>query len=318
MKNLFMCTLLKDLSILFFLLFSITVFSQNSSISKAKITMISDGIARLTVDPYSPDTSASKQIPGMVLVFSDEFNYEGKPDPANWTFESGFIRNDELQWYQSDNANCSNGRLLIEGRRVNFPNPSYVSGSTNWKTSRQTINYTSSSIHSKGKHSWLFGRFEVRARIDTTKGSWPAIWTLGINDEWPACGEIDLMEFYRKNYVPSVLANVGWGSAIENVAIWDSYSKPLSQLLLQDREWSRKYHIWRMDWTKDSICLYMDDVLYNCTLLKQTLNVNDSNPFLQPHFMLLNLALGSNGGEPANSVFPINYEVDYVRIYQKR
>jgi beta-glucanase (GH16 family) len=281
------------------------------------LTILCNGISAQTVDPYFSDASQPKQLAGMTLVFSDEFNYTGKPNPANWNFESGFIRNNELQWYQSDNANCSNGRLLIEGRRANFLNPNYVAGSSDWKTSRQTVNYTSTSIHSNGKHAWLFGRFEVRARIDTTTGAWPAIWTLGINKEWPACGEIDLLEFYRQNYVPSILANVGWGSAMPNVAIWGSYSKPLSQLLLQDSNWHKKYHIWRMDWTKDSICLYVDDVLFNYVLLKHTLNVDNSNPFLQPHYMLLNLALGSNGGDPAHSVFPINYEVDYVRVYQK-
>ncbi len=281
------------------------------------IILVTKGISAQTIDPYSPDTSQPNQVAGMALVFSDEFNYTGKPNPANWTFESGFLRNNELQWYQSDNATCSSGRLVIEGRRANFSNPNYKEGSSDWKTNRKTVNYTSSSIHSKGKQSWLFGRFEIRARIDTTKGSWPAIWTLGINKEWPACGEIDLMEFYRQNYVPSILANVGWGSAMLNVAIWDSYSKPLSQLLLQDSNWTKKYHVWRMDWTKDSICLYVDDVLFNYTSLKQTLNVDDSKPFKQPHFMLLNLALGSNGGDPSNSVFPINYEIDYVRVYQK-
>ena len=281
------------------------------------ITLICNGIAAQTIDPFSPDTSQTKQVAGMVLVFSDEFNYTGKPNPANWNFESGFRRNNELQWYQSDNANCSNGRLLIEGRRANFPNPNFEAGSSDWKTNRQTVNYTSSSIQSKGKQSWLFGRFEIRARIDTTKGSWPAIWTLGINKEWPECGEIDLMEFYIQNFVPSVLANVGWGSATHSVAIWDSYSKPLSKILLQENDWPRKYHVWRMDWSKDSICLYVDDVLFNRISLKQTLNVDDSKPFLQPHYLLLNLALGSNGGDPANSTFPIKYEVDYVRVYQK-
>jgi len=270
-----------------------------------------------TTDAYLPDTTEAKKISGMSLVFNDEFNTVGKPNPANWGYESGFVRNMELQWYQSENANCSAGRLQIVGRKSYFPNPNYVAGSSDWKKNRATVNYTSACILSRGKKSWLFGRFEIRARIDTSNGSWPAIWTLGNNLDWPSCGEIDMMEFYRSGGKPIILANFAWGTSTPWVAKWDSYSKSLSDLLLKDSEWPKKYHVWRMDWTKDSIRLYVDDILLNYTLLNQTLNADGSNPFLQPHYLLLNLAIGSNGGDPSKSVFPINYEVDYVRVYQK-
>ena len=273
-------------------------------------------VAAQTIDPYSPDSSAPKIIPGMSLVFNDEFNIDGKLNAAYWGYESGFVRNSELQWYQSANANCLDGRLLIEGRKANFPNPNYVSGSTDWRKSRATVNYTSSSVITRGKKSWLFGRFEIRARIDTSKGAWPAIWTLGNTKDWPSCGEIDIMEFYRINNIPTVLANFAWGTATAWQAKWDSYTRPLSQLLATDARWPQKYHVWRMDWTKESIKLYVDNEPYNVVLLSQTLNADGSNPFLQPHYLLLNLALGSGGGDPSKSVFPLNYEVDYVRVYQ--
>jgi beta-glucanase (GH16 family) len=269
------------------------------------------------VNPYLPDKGEIPRIAGMKLVFSEDFNNEGKPNPENWGYETGFKRNEELQWYLSDNANCSGGRLLIEGKRANFTNPNYVAGSTDWKTNRKTVNYTSSSIISRGKQSWLFGRFEIRARVDTSKGSWPAIWTLGVSKEWPSCGEIDIMEFYRVSGVPTVLANVAWGTATRWTAKWDSFKKPLSTLLAKDADWPKKYHIWRMDWTSDSIRLYVDDELYNYTLLNQTINADGTNPFLQAQYMLLNLALGSGGGDPSKTVFPLQYEVDYVRVYQK-
>jgi len=73
-----------------------------------------------------------------------------------------------------------------------------------------------------------------------------------------------------------------------------------------------------MDWDKDSINLFLDDVLMNTTVLNQTLNPDGSYPFLQPHFLLLNLAIGGNGGDPSASSTPIKYEVDYVRVYQKK
>ena len=270
-----------------------------------------------TVDPFLPDEFLPPLRQGMQLVFSEEFNNEGKPNPANWGYETGFLRNEELQWYLSDNANCSAGRLLIEGKRASFANPNFVAGSTDWRTNRKTVNYTSSCIITKDKQSWLFGRFEIRARIDTSKGSWPAIWTLGISKEWPSNGEIDLMEFYRINNAQTVLANVAWGTAKRWTAKWDSFKKPLSTLLAQDADWPKKYHVWRMDWTPEAIKLYVDDVLYNSVLLTATINADGSNPFLQPQFLLLNLALGANGGDPSKTLFPIKYEVDYVRVYQQ-
>ncbi|MEI8084960.1 MAG: family 16 glycosylhydrolase [Paludibacter sp.] len=270
-----------------------------------------------TIDPYMPDGSLPPLRQGMNLVFNEEFNNEGKPNPANWGYETGFKRNEELQWYLSDNANCTAGRLLIEGKRASFANPNYVAGSADWKTNRKMVNYTSSCILSKDKKSWLFGRFEIRARVDTSMGSWPAIWTLGVSKEWPSNGEIDLMEFYRYSGAPTVLANVAWGTAVRWTAKWDSFKKPLSTLLSQDANWPKKYHVWRMDWTSEAIRLYVDDILYNTTLLTETINADGSNPFLQAQYMLLNLALGANGGDPSNTLFPIKYEVDYVRVYQK-
>lgn len=268
------------------------------------------------VNPFAPDQSAPPLRSGMKLVFSEEFNYTGKPDTTIWSYETGYVRNNELQWYQSDNAICKEGRLLIEGRKANFPNPDYVAGSNNWKTNRDTVRYTSSSIKTMNKKAWQFGRFEVRARIDTALGSWPAIWTLGVEQGWPWCGEIDMMEFYLSDSVPSILANVAWGTNKRWVAKWDMTKTPVAEFIELDIDWPRKYHVWRMDWTKDSINLYLDDKLLNSTLVSEAVNPDGSNPFLQPHYMLLNLALGSNGGDPSKSKFPITYEVDYFRVYQ--
>ena len=92
----------------------------------------------------------------------------------------------------------------------------------------------------------------------------------------------------------------------------------MASLIAKDKRWPEKFHIWRMDWNKDSINLYVDDQLLNTSLLSETINADGSNPFLQPHYILLNLALGANGGDPGQSRFPITFEVDYVRVYQSK
>ncbi|HZL10567.1 MAG TPA: glycoside hydrolase family 16 protein [Prolixibacteraceae bacterium] len=267
-------------------------------------------------NPRNPDTNFAPKIPGMKLVWNEEFENCGKLNPEYWKFEKGFVRNEELQWYQENNAICANGVLIIEGRHEKIANPNYQAGSQSWKTNREFARYTSSSINTRGLKQWLYGRFEVRARIDTTMGSWPAIWTLGLENSWPLNGEIDLMEFYRINDTPTILANVAWGTNQKYVAKWQSKKTPFSEFKTADPDWAKKFHIWRMDWTPESIMLYLDDVLLNTTPLSETINPDGSNPFTKPQYLLLNLAIGGNGGNPETSTFPIRYEVDYVRIYQ--
>lgn len=265
---------------------------------------------------FEPDYSKPKAIKGMKLIWNDEFNTNGKPDPNYWRYEKGFVRNQELQWYQPDNAVCKDGVLLIEGRKESIKNPNYVADSKDWRTNREYAEYTSTSIQTRGLKQWKFGRVVVRAKIDTSMGSWPAIWTLGVDKPWPSNGEIDIMEFYRVKGIATILANVAWGTEKQYVAKWDEAKIPLAQFLAKDKDWPNKFHIWRMDWDKDAINLYLDDELLNTTAIGETLNADGSNGFLQEHYLLLNLALGGNGGKPANDL--IKYEVDYVRIYQKK
>lgn len=161
------------------------------------VVLLNFGSFAQSNDAASPDNTSPAEISGMKLVWNDEFNEAGKPNPKIWEYERGFVRNEELQWYQEDNAQCKDGVLVIEGRREEVPNPGYKEGSHEWRTNRKTAHYTSASINTRGQKQWLYGRFEVRARIDTTLGSWPAIWTLGVTKPWPSNGEIDIMEFYR-------------------------------------------------------------------------------------------------------------------------
>lgn len=154
------------------------------------------------------------------------------------------------------------------------------------------------------------------------KGAWPAIWTLGSSMEWPSCGEIDIMEFYRKHGIPHILANAAWGTDRQWNAKWNSKAIPFIHFLEKNSDWASEFHIWRMDWDEEAIRLYLDDELLNEILLKDTYNGSIGsykNPFMQPQYILLNLAVGGiNGGEVEINTYPIRYEIDYVRVYQKK
>jgi beta-glucanase (GH16 family) len=247
------------------------------------------------------------------LVWSDEFNQDGMSDPENWNYEKGFVRNEELQWYQQENALCKNGLLVIQTKKENDrPNPDFEAGSNNWRKSRKAIEFTSSCLITRGKKVWRYGRFEMRARIDISNGMWPAWWTLGVEKRWPANGEIDIMEYYRGKLLANI-ACLGKDGKPE----W--YSNTFKTDSLGGNSWADRFHIWKMEWTKEYIALFMDDRLLNKVNLDLLDNKDGSgfNPFRQPHYMLLNLAIGGmNGGDPAKTRFPQKFEIDYVRVYQ--
>ena len=248
------------------------------------------------------------------LVWADEFDKDGAPDPTNWTYERGFVRNQELQWYQPDNVRVANGMLVIEARREHVANASFDAASADWRRNRAAAEYTSSSITTRGLHSFQYGRFEMRARIDTRAGLWPAFWTVGTTGAWPHNGEIDIMEYYRG----MLLANVAWGGPERNRAIWADTRTPLASL---GEGWSQQFHVWRMDWDERAIVLSVDGQRLNEVDLTRTVNQDGTgtNPFHQPHYLLVNLAIGgTQGGDPSKTSFPARYEIDFVRVYQQR
>ena len=273
-------------------------------------------------DQINPDPSEPKEYAGWKLVWHDEFNYTGASDSTSWSYEYGFVRNNEHQWYQPQNAVVGGGILTIKGRNERVYNTRYDRESRNWQRNRPYADYTSACIKTVGKREFLYGRFEIRAKIPTGGGSWPAIWTLGNTMGWPNNGEIDIMEYYLYRGVPTILANVAWGSDTKPSGEWRTKTFPYSKWTTIDRHWGEKFHIWRMDWDEQYIRLYLDDELLNETPLTETINGakgQNKNPFKQPHYILLNLAIGGNNGGPIdNNAFPMDYEIDYVRVYQKQ
>ncbi len=276
----------------------------------ASMYLISCGSSKQSATSLSQTNSE-----GYKLVWADEFNKDGKPDSLNWRYEKGFARNHEAQWYQGENAYCKDGLLIIEARKEHKANPVFEAGSKDWRKQREHIEYTSASINTSHLQSWQYGRFVMRGRIDISKGLWPAWWTLGTKGNWPANGEIDIMEYYRN----MLLANIACLDT-NGKAEWHSNRYKVDSL--GGKQWASAFHIWRMDWDENNISLFVDDVLLNKVSLDKLVNKDNSgvNPFNQPHYMLLDLAMGGdNGGDiTSETPFPNKFEVDYVRVYQKK
>jgi beta-glucanase (GH16 family) len=259
---------------------------------------------------------------GWKLVWRDEFSEPTCPDKAKWVFEHGFVRNKELQWYEPGNASCRHGVLDIEARPARKRNPDYDPGSSDWTRDRRFASYTSASMATK--RSFTYGRFEMRARIDTSRGTWPAFWTLGPGAcpgrstrsrpcvGWPESGEVDIMEYYRR----MLKANVCKPAETWEMCRWSSAERSLASL--GGDAWSRAFHVWAMQWNARTIDLYLDGKLVNQFAVSDAVRPGERNPYLnRPQYLLLSLALGgTHGGDPTHGKYPAHFEVDYVRVYQ--
>jgi len=253
------------------------------------------------------------------LVWSDEFDQDGPPDAAKWTYEQGFVRNRELQFYTKDrpeNARVADGNLIIEGHYERFPNPNHRANAPErrWQQRREFSDYTSASLTTRGLASWTYGKIEVRAKLPSGRGTWPAIWMLGTNIGqvgWPACGEIDIME-HVGHEPDAVHANVhtrGYNHTRGN-----GRGK---RLALPEAE--KDYHVYAVEWTPEKLAFFVDSKSF-FTCENDGTGV-DSWPFDGPEYLILNLAIGgawggAQGVDP--DVFPQQFLIDYVRVYQQR
>lgn len=235
------------------------------------------------------------------LVWRDEFDKGDGPNQEFWTYEEGYVRNREVQYYTKDrreNARIEKGILILEARKDDW----------------QGRPVTSASIHTSRKRPFLYGRIEARAKVPTGRGTWPAIWTLGENIRevgWPKCGEIDILE--NVGFDPSkVHANVhtdaynhtkgnGKGNNIDVGKPWEGF------------------HIYAVEWFPDRIEFFFDDLRY---FVYRKESVDPAVwPFAQPHSLKLNLAIGGAwGGSKGvdDAIYPSRFEVDYVRYYEAR
>ncbi len=248
------------------------------------------------------------------LVWADEFDTDGLPDPAKWVYQTGFVRNHEAQYYTEDrleNARVENGYLTIEGRKEKYLNADYRPGSTDWRFQQDSASYTSACIVTEGKASWTYGRIEVRAKLPRGLGVWPAIWTLGDTIStvgWPECGEIDIMEFVGHD-AARVHGNIHYQDPLEKKHT--SKAGNLGNVSPSD-----DFNTYAIEWDERHITFYYNDRQYHSVTLDRA-GSGEKNPFRKPHFILLNLALGGAwGGEIDDGIFPQVFLIDYIRVYQ--
>ena len=226
-------------------------------------------------------------------VFFDEFNVDGAPDSSKWGYDLGNNNgwgNNEAQYYtnRTQNAVVSNGTL-----KINLIKEAY-----------QGYNYTSARLLSKGKYSMKYGKVEIRAKIPSGGGTWPALWMLGDNIDsvgWPACGEIDIME-HVGNQLNRIFGTLHYPGRSGGNADGASVIIPNA---------TTEFHIYSMEWNASTIKIYVDNQLFF------TYNNSANSPFNQNFFFIMNVAMGGNfGGTIDPNVTNATMEVDYIRVYQ--
>lgn len=248
------------------------------------------------------------------LIWADEFNYKGLPDDSKWDYESGFVRNQETQYYtvkRLENCRVENGMLIIEARKEQYPNAAYQPGSQKWGQ-QQFAAYTSASIITKGKKEMKYGRMEIRAKVPSGLGIWPAFWMLGADHgqtKWPFCGEIDIIEFLGRD-------STRVHGTVHYADVMGAYRHQTEEPVVGKP--ADGFHIYAVDWDENQIAFYYDDLKYFVFDYKKAAYPS-GDIFQKKYYLLLNLALGHQGtwaGPLDDKILPAKYYIDYVRVYQ--
>jgi beta-glucanase (GH16 family) len=249
--------------------------------------------------PDNPNTGTK------TLVWSDEFDYNGLPSEAKWSYdtagnESGW-GNNESQFYtqaRSKNVQVKDGFLSITAHKEDY----------------KGFKYTSARLITKQKGDWLYGRIEVRAKLPDGRGMWPAIWMLPTDwayGAWPKSGEIDIME--NVGYDPYVIVGSAHTEAYNHTIGTHKNGKTTIPTCYSD------FHVYAVEWEAKEFRVYVDDIHY--FTFKNEGSGYKVWPFDKRFHLLLNVAVGGNWGGAQgidDSVFPRTMVVDYVRVYQNK
>jgi beta-glucanase (GH16 family) len=221
-------------------------------------------------------------------TWNEDFN-GSSVNTADWNFETGTAANNELEWYQTNNASVANGMLTIQARHQ------AVGG----------MQYTSSRINTAGKHQFQYGHVEARIQGPLGQGYWPAFWMLGANIGsvgWPSCGEIDIME--TVNATNTEFGTIHWGNP-GSTHVQFGVNTPMN---------FPAWETFAIDWTPSSITWLLNGQSFGSANIAN--NINGTAAFHQPFFIIINFAVGGDwpGSPNASTVFPANLNVDYVHV----
>ena len=224
-------------------------------------------------------------------IWSDEFNTDGAPNNSKWGFNlgGGGWGNNEAQYYtdRAENVIVQGGVLKIITKKEAY----------------QGSSYTSARLLTKGKFSFKYGKVEIRAKLPSGGGTWPALWMLGDNIDtasWPACGEIDIME-HLGNQLNKIYGTLHYPGHSGGSA--DGATTVISNA-------TTEFHLYSLDWRSDAIRFYVDNQLFKTFLNTPSL------PFNQNFFLIFNTAMGGNfGGTIDPNFVSSTFEIDYVRVY---
>lgn len=235
------------------------------------------------------------------LLWSDEFETDGLPDPNKWSYDVGGHGwgNNELEYYTKDrleNARVEDGKLIIEARQEAY----------------EGSNYTSARLVTKNQGDWQYGRVEVKAKLPQGRGTWPAIWMLPTKNTyggWPRSGEIDIME--HVGFDPGKVHGTVHTEAYNHTK---GTQKGGNRMVPDAMD---AFHVYAIEWSAEKIDFFIDDALYF------TFNNEGGDyqgwPFDQPFHLILNIAVGGNwGGQQGvdETIWPQRMEVEYVRIFK--
>lgn len=269
-----------------------------------KISVLTLAFVGLISSTFSCDEDETQTVVTKFnLVLEDNFDVDGAPNPAIWSYEIGRGTdgwgNNELQYYtdKPENVIVQNGYLIITAQQEALGGASY----------------TSARLKTQNLFEQKYGRFEARIKLPLGQGLWPAFWMLGSNidqDGWPQCGEIDIME-YLGNSPTKILGTLHGPDFSGDQSISKTYT-------LRNSRFDNEFHVFGVEWGEDYINWYVDNVLYNQITRKQVEDEGGEWVFDNSFFMILNMAVGGNlpGSPNANTSFPQRMLVDYVRVYQ--
>lgn len=232
------------------------------------------------------------------LVFEDHFD-DNILDDKLWTvIDRRDSPNKELQYYKNDNYYIKDSKLVLIAKKEKYQNKEY----------------TSCLINTRDKYNFKYGRIEIKAKIPKGRGTWPALWLIGHPENreirWPACGEIDLMEHvgYNSNFINCWFHTQTCNHRFNTQRGGRIYVKDVCE----------KFHVYALEWTKDFIDVYVDDVR-TYSLSKKENDTYKEWPFDHPYSLIMNIAIGGEWGGSRgvdDSIFPVVMEVDYVRYYK--